>query len=50
MSLKDMTVKSLRTYAKAYGLTGYSRLNKADLVQFITDNAKLPSVPEFDCV
>lgn len=38
MSLIHMTVKALRATAKANGLTGYSRMVKADLVELIASN------------
>ena len=35
---ESMTVTQLREIAKDRGLTGYSSLNKADLIQFVIDN------------
>ena len=35
---ESMTVVELRALAKDRGLTGYSSLNKADLIQLLKDN------------
>ena len=35
---ESMTVVQLRELAKERGLTGYSSLNKADLIQLLKDN------------
>ena len=35
---ESMTVSQLRELAKERGLTGYSSLNKADLIQLLKDN------------
>ena len=35
---ESMTVVQLRELAKERGLTGYSSLNKADLIQLLEDN------------
>ena len=35
---ESMTVTQLRELAKERGLTGYSSLNKADLIQLLKDN------------
>ena len=35
---ESMTVTQLRELAKERGLTGYSSLNKADLIQLLQDN------------
>ena len=35
---ESMTVTQLRKIAKERGLTGYSSLNKDDLIQFLIDN------------
>ena len=35
---ESMTVVQLRELAKERGLTGYSSLNKADLIRFLKDN------------
>ena len=35
---ESMTVTQLREIAKERGLTGYSSLNKADLIQLLRDN------------
>ena len=35
---ESMTVTLLRELAKERGLTGYSSLNKADLIQLLRDN------------
>lgn len=40
MALEHMTVKTLRATAKANGLSGYSRMVKADLVVLIASNIK----------
>ena len=35
---ESMTVVQIRELAKERGLTGYSSLNKADLIQLLKDN------------
>ena len=35
---ESMTVTQLRELAKERGLTGYSSLNKADLIKLLKDN------------
>jgi len=44
MSLTHMTVKALRETAKANGLSGYSRMVKADLVALIASNIKVHKI------
>ena len=36
--LKDLTIQQLKSLAKSYELTGYSKLNKSDLIDFIENN------------
>jgi Rho termination factor, N-terminal domain len=36
----NLTVKELKATAKQYGITQYSKLNKADLVDYINDHVK----------
>ena len=38
LDYESMTVVELRALAKERGLTGYSSLNKADLIQLLKDN------------
>jgi hypothetical protein len=36
----NLTVKELKATAKQYGITQYSKLNKADLIDYINDHVK----------
>lgn len=46
MALADMTVKTLRETAKANGLSGYSRMVKADLIKLIASNTKAHKISD----
>ena len=37
-TLNDLTIKQLKSLAKSYEFTGYSKLNKSDLIDFIENN------------
>ena len=37
-TLNDLTIKQLKSLAKSYEFTGYSKLNKSDLIDFIKNH------------
>ena len=36
--LNDLTIKQLKSLAKSYEFTGYSKLNKSDLIELINNH------------
>ena len=37
-TLNDLTIKQLKSLAKSYEFTGYSKLNKSDFIDFIENH------------
>ena len=37
-TLNDLTIKQLKSLAKSYEFTGYSKLNKSDLIELINNH------------
>jgi len=44
--LKGMTIGDLKAYAKEHGVTGYSGLNKANLVKHVWERTKTTAAPK----
>ena len=40
LTLNDLTIKQLKSLAKSYELTGYGKLRKNDLIEFINNHFK----------